>query len=118
MQDRPSTTNIIDTVTLFLRDLMSRTDGSDKFHLRVAIHLLDIVEREWKLSYEQNQKEHSKLSELLHQEGSLKELNALLAKNIRDGSINFQDERVFKLLIETLEDKLRIVNPDYLAKND
>ena len=114
VQDRPTAPNILNTISLFLRDLMKRTEGSDKFHLRVSIHLLNIIEREIEISSRQDQDEQAELAKLLGTEGSLKELNALLAQKIRDGSIDYQDEKVFQLLLEILEDKLRIVNPEHL----
>ena len=114
VQDRPTAPNILNTISLFLRDLMKRTEGNDKFHLRVSIHLLNIIEREIEISSRQDQDEQAELAKLLGTEGSLKDLNALLAQKIRDGSIDYQDEKVFQLLLEILEDKLRIVNPEHL----
>ncbi len=114
VQDRPTAPNILNTISLFLRDLMERTEGKDKFHLRVSIHLLNIIEREIEISSGQDQDEQVELAKLLGTEGSLKELNTLLAQKIRDGSIDYQDEKVFELLLEILEAKLRIVNPEYL----
>ena len=80
----------------------------------MSIHLLNIIEREIEISSRQDQDEQAELAKLLGTEGSLKELNALLAQKIRDGSIDYQDEKVFQLLLEILEDKLRIVNPEHL----
>ena len=114
VQDRPTAPNILNTISLFLRDLMERTEGKDKFHLRVSIHLLNIIEREIEISSGQDQDEQVELAKLLGTEGSLKELNTLLAQKIRDGSIDYQDEKVFELVLEILEAKLRIVNPEYL----
>ena len=114
MQDRPTAPNILNTISLFLRDLMNRTEGNDKFHLRVSIHLLNIIEREIEVSSRQDQDEQVELSKLLGTEGSLRELNTLLARKIRDGSIDYQDEKIFQLLLKILEAKLRIVNPEHL----
>jgi hypothetical protein len=115
-QDRPSAENLLETVTTFLRDLMPRVNGADRFHTRVSIHLLEIVIRELRSGERYDAEEKTRLEALLGREGSLSELNERLARAIRDGEFDERREEAFAHVLRTVEDKLRIVNPAHLEQ--
>jgi hypothetical protein len=114
VQDRPSATNLLATVSAFLRELMPRVEGADRFHARVSVHLLDIVQRELELGETFDESESRRLSGLLGVEGDVSELNRRLAAALRNGDVDYGDEAVFREVLRSVEDKLRIVNPGYL----
>lgn len=115
-QDRPSAVNLLETVALFLRDLMPRVEGADRFHTRVSIHLLDLVARELQDGTTLDREERDGLCRLLGAEGSLETLNAELARAIRSGELDERHAETFEHVLKTVEDKLRIVNPVYAER--
>ncbi|NNL85912.1 MAG: hypothetical protein HKP27_09680 [Myxococcales bacterium] len=115
-QDRPSAENLLETVTAFLRDLMPKVKGAERFHTRVSIHLLEIVIRELRSGERYDAEEKARLEALLGREGSLSELNERLARAIREGEFDERREEAFAHVLRTVEDKLRIVNPAHLEQ--
>ena len=115
-QDRPSAENLLETVTTFLRDLMPKVNGADRFHARVSIHLLEIVIRELRSGERYDAEEKDRLEALLGRKGSLPELNEQLARAIRDGEFDERREEAFVHVLRSVEDKLRIVNPAHLEQ--
>ena len=115
-QDRPSADNLIETVRAFLETLLPRLEGDDRFKTLVSVHLLGIVGRELRDGPGFDRAELERLQELLGREGELAELNAELARKIRDGSLDERAEAVFAHVLQSVEDKLRIVRPDRLER--
>lgn len=115
-QDRPDVENLLETVTTYLHDLMPRVQGADRFHTRVSIHLLEIVIRELRQGEQFDEAEKQRLEALLQRPGSLAELNEQLARAIRDGALDERNGEVFAHVLQTVEDKLRIVNPRHLEQ--
>ncbi len=115
-QDRPSAVNLLETVSQFLRELMPRVEGADRFHTRVSIHLLDLVARELRDGAKLDAAEHERLSRLLGTDGSLETLNAELARAIRAGELDDRHAETFEHVLRTVEDKLSVVNPTYAER--
>jgi hypothetical protein len=115
MQDRPTAPEALEALTEFLAGQVQPAVPVElSFHVRVAVNLLRIVERELRLGPELERAEHERLVMLLGHEGELGELNRELAAGLRDGSIDHRSEGLFAHLRQTAEDKLRVANPRYL----
>lgn len=110
-QDRPSASNVLDTVRAFLEGLMPTLEGEPRFHARVSIHLLEIVSREIQHGSLLDLEEQRALEALLGRHGELPALNRELAQGIRDGSLAASHDEVFAHVLRCIEAKLRIVNP-------
>jgi len=118
MQDLPSAPELLEAVREFLEaDIFPVVEGRAKFHTRVAMNVLGIVERELLLSGEADTRERAGLEDLLSlspdSQAPLLELNKQLASRIRDGSVSGSREELFAHLRSTLKDKLAISNPKY-----
>jgi hypothetical protein len=99
---------LIDAVREWIeRDVMEQTDGRLRFHARVARNVLGIVERELELGPAQAEAHRRRLEVL----GVADERQ--LAAALRAGAME-EDDRLRGLLFETVVDKLRVANPDYL----
>ena len=108
--DMPSAEALVEAVREFLeRDVLDATEGRTKFHTRVAINVLGMVEREIALGAAQ---------ERAHADG-LRRLgvasDAELAAGIRDGSLDDRTREVIEFLRKTVRAKLEVANPRYLA---
>jgi hypothetical protein len=118
MQDAPTAAELIEAVLEFLEnDVRATAVGRTKFHARVAMKVLGIVQRELELGPASDEAERARLLDLLPDAGredSLAELNAELAGRIRSGSFAGKREALIAHLHETLRDKLSIANPRYL----
>lgn len=115
MQDRPTAAELVEAVVEFLdRDVAPRLEGRDAFQLRIARNVLGIVQRELELGDAFDVAERERLATLLGHDGSTRELEAELARGIRDGSIDSQADAVLEHLRATVRAKLLIANPKYL----
>ena len=86
MQDEPTSEELIKAVADFLRnDIVPAISGHNAFKLRVSINALDLVLRQLALQKDGETAEASRLSRLLGMQGSLGELNRLLAEQIASG---------------------------------
>jgi len=86
------------------------------FNVKVALNMLATVERELRLGPAANAEEASRLAALTGSQGSLEELNRLLARAIRAGDIDLADPELLDHLRRTTADALRINNPQWLAR--
>ena len=108
--DMPSAEALVEAVREFLeRDVLDATEGRVKFHTRVAINVLGMVEREIALGAAQTKAHADGLRRL----GFATE--AELAAAIRDGSVDDRTRDVLDFLWETVRAKLEVANPRYLA---
>ena len=108
--DAPTTAQLVEAVREFLqRDVMAATSGRVQFHTRVAVNVLQMVERELALGPRQ---------ELAHAEGLAGlgfESDAALAAALRDGTLDdARLEEVAAFVARTVRDKLAVANPRYL----
>ncbi|HZB30737.1 MAG TPA: DUF6285 domain-containing protein [Streptosporangiaceae bacterium] len=107
--DRPSAAELVTAVREFLeRDILDATEGRVRFHARVAINALSMVERELALGPAQAAAHAERLARL--DVGG----DAELAAAIRAGDLDDRAAEVRAMLIESVRDKLRVANPRYL----
>ena len=108
--DRPTAAELVEAVREFLeRDVMEATEGRTRFHTRVAVNVLNMVQRELEVGSEQA---------VAHQEG-LRQLgfedDAELAAAIRRGDLDDRYDDVKAVIEAAVDDKLAIANPTYSA---
>lgn len=125
MQDRPTATELLETAREFCeRDLLDELSGRKRFHVRVLINVLGILEREWAGEEDAARAEWDRVRDLLgHDEGipdslgrlteRLRVRNAELSARIRAGELDERTDEVVAALRATVADKLRIANPGY-----
>jgi hypothetical protein len=116
MQDQPTPEELIKAVADFLRsDIAPAISGHNAFKLRVSINALDLVTRQLKLEEGSDAAEASRLSRLLGKQGSLGELNRMLADRIAKGEIDPQTPDLADHLWQTTMDKLAVDQPNYAS---
>ncbi len=116
MQDEPTPEELIKAVADFLRsDIAPQISGHHAFKLRVAINALDLVTRQLALEQGSSAGELARLSRLLAVQGSLGELNRVLADRIAKGEIDLQAPGLAEHLWQTTMDKLAVDQPNYAS---
>jgi hypothetical protein len=106
--DRPDAAELLEAVREFLeRDVMSATEGRVQFHTRVATKVLAMVERELLLGPELAAAHDERLRELGFPD------DAALAAAIRSGSLDDRYDEVKAAVAASVDDKLKVANPDY-----
>ncbi|HKQ13629.1 MAG TPA: DUF6285 domain-containing protein [Steroidobacteraceae bacterium] len=116
MQDPPTITELLEAAASFLREVaVPQLSGHASFHARVAANALDIVKRELELRPSAERDEHARLQALLHTDGSLEHLNALLSRRIAAGEIDLQTPGVAEHLWATTLAKVAIDQPTYAS---
>ena len=116
MQDEPSPEELIKAVADFLRnDIAPQISGHQAFKLRVSINALDLVARQLKLEQGSDAAEVARLSQILGTQGSLDELNKLLADRIATGEVDLQTPGLARHLWQTTMEKLAVDQPNYAS---
>jgi hypothetical protein len=116
MQDEPTPTELIKAVADFLRnELTPQIGGHSAFQMRVAINALDLVTRQLTLESVGDAAEAERLSQLLGRQGSLEELNRVLAGKIASGEADLNTTSLADHLWQTTMDKLAVDQPNYAA---
>ena len=116
MQDEPAPEELIRAVADFLRnDIAPVISGHDAFKLRVSINALDLVTRQLTQEQASDSAEKARLEELLGRQGSLGELNRMLADRIAKGEVDLQTPRLTGHLWQTTMDKLAVDQPNYAS---
>ena len=116
MQDQPKPEELIKAVADFLRsDIAPAISGHNAFKLRVSINALDLVTRQLSLEEGSDAAEAARLSRLLGMQGSLTELNRMLADRIAKGEVDLQTSGLADHLWQTTMDKLAVDQPNYAA---
>ena len=116
MQDEPTPVELIKSVADFIRsDVAPTLSGHMAFKLRVAINMLDLVTRQLTLEQGSDAAEVTRLRQLLGKEGSLIELNRMLADDITSGEMNLQTPGLAEHLWQTTMDKLAVDQPGYAS---
>jgi Domain of unknown function (DUF6285) len=106
--DVPSVEQLLESVREWLeRDVVRSTDGRLRFHARVAVNVLAIVERELVLGPAQAAAHAERLGAL----GVADE--AELAARIRSGALDDRMGEVKAAVWATVRDKLAVVHPGY-----
>jgi Domain of unknown function (DUF6285) len=107
--DAPTVAELVAAVAEFLeRDVLPEADGRTRFHLRVAVNVLGIVERELHLAPRQQLEHAERLTALGFAD------DAGLAEAIRQGDMDDRFDELTAMLIQTTRDKLAVANPRYL----
>lgn len=107
--DRPTIVELVEAVREYLEnDVLDKTEGRVRFHARVAINVLGMVEREVRLGPEMALRHQYRLEELGYAD------EQELATAIRRGDLDERYRQVKAAIRESVEDKLRVANPDYL----
>lgn len=108
--DRPTAAELVEAVREFLeRDVMAATEGRVQFHTRVAVNVLNTVQRELELGPAQTAAHRERLDAL----GFADE--AELAAAIRAGDVDDRYDEIKAAVTATVTDKLRVANPKYLS---
>ena len=114
MQDEPTPGELTRAVAEFLRnDIAPLISGHNAFKLRVAINALDLATRQLTRAQAGDQAESARLAQLLGREGSLLELNQVLAERIASGEVDLETPGLADHLWQTTMDKLAVDQPNY-----
>jgi Domain of unknown function (DUF6285) len=116
-QDRPTAAELLAAVADFLREeaipALDRSDPRLGFQMRVAANSLAILEREARLGPAADARERERLKKLLGRDGTVEELNRLLAHELRTGQRDERDPVLMAHLEATIADKIAIANPKW-----
>jgi hypothetical protein len=116
MQDEPTPAELIRAVADFLRDdIAPEIGGHNAFKLRVSLNALDLVTRQLTLEQASDSAEKARLEKLLGRQGSLGELNRMLADRIAKGEADLQTPGLTGHLWQTTMDKLAVDQPNYAS---
>jgi hypothetical protein len=109
MHDAPTAAQLVEAVREFLeRDVMAATEGRIQFHTRVAVNVLNMVQRELEHGRVMQAEHDARLAALGYPD------DAALAAAIRRGDEDDRYEEVKEAVWATVRDKLRVANPKYL----
>jgi hypothetical protein len=112
--DRPAATELIASAAEHLAvNVRPALDGHRAFEALIAANLLAIALRELELGPELRTADQRDLAGLLGRDGSLEELEASLAAQIRGGELQDRWAEVLAVLRESARRRLRIDNPQY-----
>lgn len=105
----PSAVELVEAVREWLEgDALGEVDDRARFHTRVAVNVLAIVERELRLGPEQLRAYRLRLAALgVDSERSL-------AAAVRAGDFDDRRDELIAALRATVVDRLRVANPRYL----
>lgn len=110
----PRTDELVTSVRDFLRDeVMNATDGRLNFMARVASNSLDIVLREMAVGHCQWHDELSRLQALYEKEDELESLRWRLVRDLREGNLSLDDEKLQAYLRNTVVNQIAVDQPRY-----
>lgn len=113
---RPLATELLAVVQAHLaREVAPLLPPYQQFQLKIIDRILATVGREMVLRPHANAREVDRLRMLLAHQGTLDELNAMLAQQIRDGVLATDDAALLDHLRQSTEDALRINNPKWMT---
>jgi len=116
MQDEPTPSELIQAVADFIRaEIAPQITGHAAFKLRVSMNALDLVLRQLALASDSDRAEMAGLQALLKAEGSLPDLNRVLAERIAAGEMDLQTPGLADHLWRTTLAKLAVDQPTYAA---
>ncbi|MGI8663510.1 MAG: DUF6285 domain-containing protein [Acidimicrobiales bacterium] len=106
--DRPSAAELVEAVREFLEsDVLDATEGRVRFHTRVAVNALKVVERELAVGDAQAQAHAARLAALGF------EHDAALSAAIRAGELDDRWAEISEAIAAGVRDKLAVANPNY-----
>jgi hypothetical protein len=104
----PTAEELLEAVREFLeRDVMDATEGRVRFHTRVAVNVLAMVERELALGPAHTEAARARLTALGYED------DAALAAAIRSGELDDRWDEVKAAVWDTVRDRLAVANPGY-----
>ena len=107
--DVPTAVQLVEAVREWLeRDVAPEADGRFRFHARVAVNMLAMVERELVLGPDQAEAHVERLARLGVAD------DAELARRIRSGELDDRLDEVKAVVAASVRDKLTVANPRYL----
>ncbi|MBR0992388.1 hypothetical protein JQ580_16875 [Bradyrhizobium japonicum] len=116
MQDEPTPIELTKSVADFLRnDITPLISGHQAFKLRVAINILDLVTRQLTREEASDAAEVARLRALLGIDGTVTELNRVLAERIAKGEVDLSTQGLAEHLWATTMDKLAVDQPNYAS---
>ncbi|MCK1390183.1 DUF6285 domain-containing protein [Bradyrhizobium sp. 1] len=116
MQDEPTPVELTKSVADFLRsDIAPLIEGHQAFKLRVAINILDLVTRQLTREEGSDASEVERLRALLGVDGSVADLNRVLADRITRGEVDLATSGLAEHLWQTTMDKLAVDQPNYAS---
>ncbi|GGS64489.1 DUF6285 domain-containing protein [Nonomuraea spiralis] len=108
--DVPTAAQLVAAVREFLRDdVLPAVEGRVRFHTRVAINVLGMVEREIELGPDQAAEHAARLAELGVAD------DAELAAAVRAGRFD-GDDALTEALVQAVRAKLEVADPGYLQR--
>jgi hypothetical protein len=127
VQDRPTASELLETITRFLDDeLLSALDGGLQYRVRVASNLLKILEREARLGPAALERECALLCDVLELDPAapdatgatglerVRALNRRLVERLQaPGEDPELERRAWRALLAIARDKLAIARPGY-----
>ena len=109
LHDRPTAVELIEAVREFLEtDVAGATDGRVRFHARVAVNVLRMVERELADGSAMASAHDARLASLGMAD------DAELSAAIRSGTLDDRWDEVVATVRSSVEDKVAVANPTYL----
>ena len=110
LHDIPDAAGLVEAVREFLeKDVMGATDGRVRFHTRVAINALKMVERQMRVGPAQEAAHRDRLHQLGVSDD--RELSAAIRRGDFDDNIHAVADAVG----QAVRDKLLVANPNYLT---
>jgi len=107
--DRPTASELVQAVREWMeQDLMKGVEPRLVFHLRVAMNMLDIVDRELQFGAPMEERHAQVLQSLGVAD------DTQLAQKIRAGDFDDDVSSLLAVLRPVVEDKVRVANPKYL----
>ena len=107
--DRPTASELVQAVREWMEtDLMKGIEPRMTFHLRVAMNMLDIVDRELQLGAPMEER-HAEVLRRLRVADDVE-----LSQKIRSGEFDNEIASLLTALRPVIEDKVRVANPKYL----
>ena len=111
LYDVPSADELLDAVCEFLENqVLDAVEGSTRFHTRVAVNALRIVQRQLEHGCADVEAHRARLAELGYADA------AALAAAIRSGAEDTRYTQIKDAVTESVRAKLRVDNPRYLEE--
>jgi hypothetical protein len=108
----PDAATLLNAAAKYLEDeLLPTLADYHRFQTRVTINVLNLVRRELDLYDAQAAAERKRLAAILGYDASVEELNADLARRIRNGALALDDPALRSHIRQSLADALAINNP-------
>jgi hypothetical protein len=98
------------------RELLPTLEGYHRFHSRVCVNTLRIVQRQIEQGAALEDAEVGRLRQLLESDGSAASLNEKLMDRLESGSLSLEADGLVDHLKATLFDALRINSPGWVAE--